>query len=521
MIKKCGHIHLLAGFVLTLALVSTACEKMLNFSNDSLLAEENAYVDEFSARSAVMGVYGLLQEVSQQLIILGELQGDLLTVTENADNDLRQLNEHTADEINVYTDARGFFKIIVNCNEVLHKIHAARENDENISELEYNSYIAELKLIRAWVYFKLVQIYGEAPYFEEPLSDYQLGQSLENKLDSVNTETYILDTILSQIIELDTFDLNMLEESPFFAIRFNKFTNWALQGDIYLWQNNYPFARRVYDRVSDILADEGWGGTYRLPYMSGFDFQDVNWKDLFQFNYSSGAFETNTLYVIPFSKLYNQQHSLQRLFMYGEGGDYLLRPTDYLLQTFQEQQVVRYEVQVDHERGAPGDLNRGKGVTYDSIDGRPVVTKYSLFREPFDNDAGIMVYRVADFHLKTCEAYARVRRTEDAISHLNDGILYNSAWGTGPRTRANLTGVSVEDPRILEPVEDLILEERAMELAYEGHRWFDLMRIARHRNDPAYLADRVAAQFSDEEKKAEVHERLMDPQNWYLPLKLK
>ncbi|MFO7670482.1 MAG: RagB/SusD family nutrient uptake outer membrane protein [Bacteroidales bacterium] len=521
MIKKSRPGYLLAGIVVALTLVGTACEKMLSFSNDSLLAEENAYIDEFSARSAVMGVYALLQEVSQQLIILGELQGDLLMVTENADNDLRQLNEHTADELNVYADARGFFKIIVNCNEVLHKIHMAREHDENISELEYNTYIAELKLIRAWVYFKLVQIYGGAPYFEEPLSDYQLGQSMEQKLDSVNTESYILDTILSQIIELDTFDLNMLEESPFFAIRFNKFTNWALQGDIYLWQNNYPFARRVYDRVSDILAKEGWGGTYRLPYMSGFDFQDVNWKDLFQFNYSSGAFETTTIFVIPFSKLYNQQHSLQRLFVYGEGGDYLVRPTDYMLNIYQKQQVVRYEVQVDHERGAPGDLNRGKGVSYDSIDGRPVVTKYSLFREPFDNDAGIMVYRVADFHLKTCEAYARIRRTEDAIAHLNDGILYNSAWGTGPRTRVNLTGVSVEDPRILEPVEDLILEERAMELAYEGHRWFDLMRIARHREDPAYLADKVAAQFSDEAKQAEVRERLMDPQNWYLPLKLK
>ncbi len=507
--------------ILALFIALTSCEKIFELPNDSLLAEEYAYVDDFSARSSVMGVYALLQEVSQQLIIIGDLQGDLLTVTENAGNDLRQLNEHSTDELNSYADPSGFFKIIVNCNEVLNKIHQARDNDQNISELEFNTYIAELKLIRAWVYFKLVQIYGQAPYFEEPLSDYQQGKLLEERLDTMNSEEFILDTILSQIIELDTFELNMLEESPFFAIRFNKFTNWALQGDIYLWRNNYAFARRVYDRVSNILADEGFGGTYRLPYMNGSDFQDENWKDLFQFNYSSGAFETTTMYVIPFSKLYNQQHSLQRLFVYGEGGDYLLKPTDYMLNTYQSQQVIRYEVHPNYPRGTPGDLSRGKGVTYDSIDGKPVITKYSLFREPFDNDAGIMVYRVADFHLKTCEAYARVKRTEDAISHLNDGLLYNSAWGTGPRTRANLTGVTVEDPRFVDPVEDLILEERAMELAYEGHRWFDLMRIARHREDPAYLADKVASKFSDEVKQAEVRERLMDPQNWYFPLILK
>ena len=209
------------------------------------------------------------------------------------------------------------------------------------------------------------------------------------------------------------------------------------------------------------------------------------------------------------------------MFVYGEGGDYLVKPTNYMINAYQAQQVIRYEVQVDHVRGAPGDLNRGKGVTYDSIDGKPVIIKYSLFREPFDNDAGILIYRTADSHLKTCETYARLKRTSDALAHLNDGILYKSAWGTGPRTRANLKGVSVDDPRIVEPVEDLIVEERALELAYEGHRWFDLMRIARHRSDPAYLAEKIAAKFDDENKREEVKNRLMDMNNWYLPLKLR
>jgi len=517
---KFKYILFLSGSFLALFLLFASCEKMLELPNDSLLPEDKAYIDEFSARSSVMGVYALLQNVAQQLIILGELQGDLLTVTDNANNDLRQLNEHRADASNIHVDATGFFKVIVNCNEVLHKIHRARENDENISKLELATYIAELKLIRAWVYFKMVQIYGQVPYFEEPLSDYNQSLGLTSKLDSLQTEDYILDTILAQIVEVDTFELNMLEESPFFALRFTKFTNWALQGDIHLWRNDYAQARLVYDRVADIMASEGWSGVTRLPYINSDDFQDVNWKDIFQFFYSSGPFETLAILVIPFSKFYNQQHSLQRLFYYGEGGEYMVRPTDYILNTFQAQQVQRYEPQ-PQERGTPGDLNRGKGVTYDSIAGNPVVYKYSLFREPFDNDAGILIYRTADFHLKTCEVYARLRKTKDALAHLNEGQLYKSAWGTGTRTRANLTSVSVEDLRFVDPVEDLIVEERALELAYEGHRWFDLMRIAKHREDPAYLADKVAAKFNDEQKREEVRNRLMDMNNWYLPLKLK
>jgi hypothetical protein len=104
---------------------------------------------------------------------------------------------------------------------------------------------------------------------------------------------------------------------------------------------------------------------------------------------------------------------------------------------------------------------------------------------------------------------------------LNDGILYKSAWGTGPRTRANLKELSVEDPRQILAIEDVILEERAMELAYEGHRWFDLIRIARHRKDPSYLADKIASKFSDPVKKEEVRSRLLNEENWYLPLKIK
>jgi hypothetical protein len=508
----------ISGFF-SLVLLMLSCEKMLEMPSNSLLPEDKAYVDEFAARSAVIGVYASLQDVAQQLVILGELQGDLLTVTENADNDLRQINDHTADANNIYADPSGFFRIIVNCNEIIHKIHLAKEHDENISDLEYATYIGELKTVRAWVYFKMVQIYGKAPYFEEPLSDYGQSLSLRGKLDSLQTEDYILDTLLAQLIETDTFDMNLLEESPFYALRMKKFTNWALQGDIYLWRSNYAFAKRAYDKVLNIMSEEGWTGTARLPYIISFNFQDINWQTMFQFNFSSDAFEAEAIMVIPFSKLYNQQHSLQHMFYYGEGGDYLLRPTGYMLNLFQAQQVIRYEVQ-PQPRGTPGDLNRGKGVTYDSIEGKPVVTKYSLYRESFDNDAGIFVYRTADFHLKTCESYARSKKGADAIAHMNEGLLYASAWGTGTRIRANLKGLSADDPRIVEDVEDLIMSERAMELAYEGHRWFDLMRIARHRDDPAYLAEKVASKFSDEQKQKEVKNYLMDMNNWYLPLSL-
>ena len=66
-------------------------------------------------------------------------------------------------------------------------------------------------------------------------------------------------------------------------------------------------------------------------------------------------------------------------------------------------------------------------------------------------------------------------------------------------------------------VEDMIVEEMALEGAYEGNRFYDLMRIAMRRDDNSYLADRVAWRNGTEN--GTLRELLKNRNNWYLPLK--
>lgn len=42
------------------------------------------------------------------------------------------------------------------------------------------------------------------------------------------------------------------------------------------------------------------------------------------------------------------------------------------------------------------------------------------------------------------------------------------------------------------------------------------MRVARYRNDPSWLADKVAAKFPEGEREA-IRAKLLNRQNWYLP----
>jgi len=65
-------------------------------------------------------------------------------------------------------------------------------------------------------------------------------------------------------------------------------------------------------------------------------------------------------------------------------------------------------------------------------------------------------------------------------------------------------------------VEDLILQELALETAFEGNRFHDLMRFAIRRNDNAYLADKVAEKYTNPATKVAIRTKLRERGNWYV-----
>ena len=90
-------------------------------------------------------------------------------------------------------------------------------------------------------------------------------------------------------------------------------------------------------------------------------------------------------------------------------------------------------------------------------------------------------------------------------------------------------GVSVGTTRAdtINAVEDLLCDEYAMEFAFEGSRFYDLCRLARHKNAAAtygsnfgcqWLAKKILAARELAPSYAPVVE-LTDPNNWFLPFK--
>lgn len=70
----------------------------------------------------------------------------------------------------------------------------------------------------------------------------------------------------------------------------------------------------------------------------------------------------------------------------------------------------------------------------------------------------------------------------------------------------------------VEKVEDLICNEMALETVFEGTRYYDLLRIALHRNDNKFLANKIAYRKGENNKDETLYNMLLDENNWYFTI---
>ena len=333
---------------------------------------------------------------------------------------------------------------------------------------------------------------------------------------NVMTKEVMIDTLINQLIPY-IFDASVGTEREELKIAYYVNTK-ALLGELYLEKNDYQNAAAYLK-----LACESYLNQTSLLKVDR-TYQNEAWSTIFL---NAETAELENISVIPFSSVEQQNNPLADLFGYDFG--YMVKPSTVLVNSFLNQVPAS---------GPEGDLYRGLGITFD-LDSTAIssgdytyITKYEIDRnDPFGSD--IIISRAADLHLLLAEAYNRLgdeTSQEYALMLLNQGVnnvnpkpAEFARWSRnlGVRGRVYLNEKEVPEELAGEDriryIEDLIIEERALELAFEGKRWADLVRIAERRNEPEYLADKVAAKFEGTPQYNEIRSRLMNPDNWYLP----
>ena len=138
-------------------------------------------------------------------------------------------------------------------------------------------------------------------------------------------------------------------------------------------------------------------------------------------------------------------------------------------------------------------------------------------------------FAVLKFGLRNEENEKRIPAEErelagDLINFPNDAFTTYNTIGVHKRgsgdaecdTLYRIEKTISETTDSIEMVEDLIVNEMALETAFEGLRYYTLMRVAMRRNDNSYLAEPISKR--DGAKNAELYEKLMNRENWYLPI---
>ncbi|BDD09918.1 hypothetical protein FUAX_23500 [Fulvitalea axinellae] len=467
-------------------------------------------------RRSVIGAYAGLQNVVEELVILGDLRADLMDVTGNYDGDLLEISENNIGADNPYANPRHFFEIITNCNETLANMDKALD-DPNFTEEIRDVYKAELISLRSWVYFQLSQTYKEVPYITDPLSGYDKGfepekLGFEAMVNHLITE---MEWAYAQgRITWSEGDSNNYWKRVFINRK-------VLLAELHLWAGNNGRAANLLLEAINVDGEGEDNAHFKCEKSAtGRD----KWKEIWN-SALAGASFSEQVTLVPFNRENDQSNEFARLFAALGVGDYLLKPSTRAIQYWENE-------------GNNGDFYRGRESSYIQYGEQlPVVFKYFKNKEGALNpeeerksDTPYCIYRAADIHLMYAEAMNRMGRHGEALSTINRKLNAVSR-SSGIRGRVDLPSIDLleyigaEEPVDIDSltvIENVLLDERAKELAFEGRRWNALMRFASRRGDASVLADRVAMKFDEEYLNLDgIKTRLGDMSTWKLEFNMR
>ncbi|GHT34386.1 membrane protein [Bacteroidia bacterium] len=362
---------------------------------------------------------------------------------------------------------RGQYQGIGRCNLALQEVSKMSPDDIMTAKIQ-NRLIGELKFLRALYYFRLVRVFGDIPLVTEPvLSSADWKQKYVPAAD-----------VYSQIIsDLEDANKTLWKKSEYAATDLGRATKGAAQAMLLkanLYTHNYPEAKKWGDSI--IASNE-----YRLidDYADNFTLAGENGAEsVFEIQYTVDAtsdwgdgaaggngFTRGTFTTIEVrsrsSSLgggYGFNKPTQNLYDEFETGDprrdaSILNPTDNQIENPNEEIYLgsRY-------------LNRKYGM-YDAA-GKAIALTHDS-RGPLNNK----VIRYADVLLMYAEACVETNDLAAAKNALE-------------QVRARARGTESILPvfpysSYADNQDDLrkaIRHERRVELAMEGHRWFDLCR---------------------------------------------
>lgn len=499
--------RLLTLGMLTFSGLLTGCGDFFNLDPENSLKEDDYYQSRGDLNGGALGMYAALAGEVDKFLLWGSARGDLVTTGEEGkDAYVTEFVNNRVTVLNPYTNYNGLYKVIARANRQLEHVGEVKKIDKGLTNNDANAFYAEAYFVRALCYFYLVRTFQEFPLVVSDLSENI--QYMDEEGNVISQSTLDLTDEDLRAIALKPIEKQAVWKQIIQDLR----SAMGLMPAAINWNGNALLENEKFGRVSlaGILSLTSevmlWTGQYlkASAYVdiilsnNNYNVGDaVSWGNLFVNSYLAGA----DIFVLGYD--YDKSHetnSLQRFTsnVAGDGGDYLVKPVKKI---------------VDNLFLETGDVR--VPYTYKRIDKQDLIWKYIgknnevAMRDPYKSTASWHIIRTADVILLKALAENRDGRPGGAIQFLN-------------QVRKNRSLVEYDAKKLpsldVNYIEDLILAERARELAFEGKRWYDLLLVSSVFGRPEVLPDAVARKYATEEKRQEMHQYLTNPSTWYLPI---
>lgn len=469
-------------------IISTAaCNKWLDLKPQDGIVGDEFWQTKEQVDAAVTGIYASLLgspdnniSLAEYFFIWGESRGDMVTPGFRATSDEYDLVNLNILPTNGFSSWRVVYQSINYCNTVIDLAPAVRSLDNTFTEEHLNRALGEALTIRSLLYFYLVRTFNDVPL---KLTATTSDEELEPIAKSGS------DVVLNQIVS----DLKKAE--PFLPLTYNsnikdkgratRYTLNAILADVYLWMDKYAECAAECDKIISSSRFGLIGGDLSL-------FNEI----YFTGNSSESIFE-----------LQFDAQKLNPFYFMHQSSTRRWSAAPHLMEEVFGVDVINPEPIVD-KRGEGTSLRASDLSIWKYIGANDAGTS---LRAPEQSYAHWIFYRYADVLLMKAEAINQLDQPLEA-SRLVKTI----------RERANALDFAMPmDSTSVQGMEEYILQERQREFAFEGKRWYDVLRNAKRNNYQRlnYLLNMVGTSIPQERQQAAFN-KLRDKNSHYLPVYL-
>lgn len=431
--------------IIALIFIMSCSEDFIELSPVDTTSVDVLYKTDKDFKDALVGVYGAFQNQYQSMYLFGDMRGD---------DSWDELVKGTAAAIDNFTlnnddpllrdTWRNYYVMINRANTILSKIEKADVSIVTNKE----RYIGEAKFLRALAYFDLVRIFGDVPMVTTNLTIEEAYQTGREKVDKIYDEVIIKDLLEAE------GKLPEQYSGPDVG-RATKGAAKSLLGKVYLTIGDFQKAEAKLQEVTTM-------GYALLPdYNDLFDYtkNEHHSEYIFDIEYEQGIGEGNC-----FTNNFTPKNpALAEFYGVTGGQNGNNNPPETLFAIFVPEDLRK---EITAAKGHTNEDGEFIPLIPTSNDVATFTKKYMVrLLANCDGPANWKVLRYADVLLMYAEALNENGKTNEALDYLNQ-----------VRDRAGLEGyldLTQDDAR------EKIYLERRLELSFEGHRWFDLVRTGR------------------------------------------